>query len=149
MRIASQAETLGSDDTIGGNEPQDTQAYRLDSDLVDFIAEDDEDVESHISDSSLPGLNSAGLGSGTQAVVKAAKPKPPKKAEKIFTSDISDDDARVSSDSDDDVPIPRKVAGKKSNANVFVLDSASEDEEEPVQPRKRNRRVIDDDDDDE
>ncbi|PVI03686.1 P-loop containing nucleoside triphosphate hydrolase protein [Periconia macrospinosa] len=121
MRVASQAETLGSDDTVGVNEPQDTQAYRLDSDLVSFIAEDDEDVEGQVSDSSLPELNFAGLGSGTQAVVKSARPKPQKKAQKIFTSDVSDNDAQVSSDSDDDVPI---------------------------QPRKRARRVIDDDEDD-
>ncbi|CAI6331504.1 unnamed protein product [Periconia digitata] len=122
MRFASQAETLGSDDTVGGYEPQDTQAYRLDSDLNSFIAEDDEDAEVQMSDTSLPELNLSGVGSGTQAIVKASKPRRQKIAEKIFTSDITDNDARVSSDSDDEVPI---------------------------NPRRRVRRVIDDDDDDE
>ncbi|KAF2634942.1 P-loop containing nucleoside triphosphate hydrolase protein [Massarina eburnea CBS 473.64] len=149
MRIASQAETIGSDDTLGSDDPQDTQAYRLDSDLVGFIAEDDEDVEMQMSDSSLPGMSFSGVGNGTQAVVKAGKPKRAKKAEKIFTSDPTDDDAVVSSDSDDDVPLGRKgVKGSKTTA--VTVDSASESEyDAPVVRKKRPRRVIDDDDDDE
>ncbi|KAL5380010.1 hypothetical protein DPSP01_008049 [Paraphaeosphaeria sporulosa] len=153
MRIVSQAETLGSEDSEGAFGPQDTQAYRLDSDLVSFIAEDDENVDLPPT-SSLPGDSFSGLGKGTQAVLKAAQPKRPRKAEKIFTSDISDNDAVVSSDSDDDGPLrTSKVA--TSNARAFVIDSASEieddddDDDEPVVPRKKARRVVEDDEDDE
>jgi ATP-dependent DNA helicase MPH1 len=147
MRIASQAETIGSDDTLGADNLQDTQAYRLDSDLVSFIAEDDEDVDMEVPESSLLNTSFAGLGKGTQALVKAGRPKRPKKAEKIFTSDASDDDAIVSSDSDDDVPI-RKGGSVHVGKTVAVVDTESEDEE-PVVPKKRARRVIHDDDDDE
>ncbi|KAF2442440.1 P-loop containing nucleoside triphosphate hydrolase protein [Karstenula rhodostoma CBS 690.94] len=151
MRIASQAETIGSEDSEGAFDPQDTQAYRLDSDLVSFIAEDDENVDLPPT-SSLPGNSLNGLGKGTQAVLKAARPKRAKKAEKIFTSDISDDDAVVSSDSDDDAPLHTSKA-TTSNARAFVIDSASEieddDDDEPIVPRKRARRVVEDDDDDE
>ncbi|KAL1603719.1 3'-5' DNA helicase [Paraconiothyrium brasiliense] len=148
MRIASQAETIGSEDSAGALDPQDTQAYRLDSDLVSFIADDDENVELPPT-SSLPGHSFNGLGKGTQAVLKAAQPKRAKKVEKIFTSDISDDDAVVSSDSDDS-PL-RTSKATTSNARAFVVDSASEieDDDEPVVPRKRARRVVEDDDDDE
>jgi ERCC4-related helicase len=156
MRIASQAETIGSDDTLGADHLQDTQAYRLDSDLVSFIAEDDEDVDTEVPESSLLNTSFAGLGKGTQAVVKAGRPKRPKKAEKIFTSDASDDDAVVSSDSDDDVPIVpiRRENGAHASKAVAVVDTDSdeeeeEEEEEPVVPKKRARRVIQDDDDDE
>jgi ERCC4-related helicase len=149
MRIASQAETIGSEDSEGAFDPQDTQAFRLDSDLVSFIADDDENVDLPPT-SSLPGNSFSGLGKGTQAVLKAAQPKRPRKAEKIFTSDISDNDAVVSSDSDDDVPLRTGMAGT-SHARAFVVDSASaiDDEDEPVVPRKRARRVIEDDEDDE
>ena len=142
MRVASQAETIGSDDTQGADDLQDTQAYRLDSDLVSFIAEDDEDVDLELPESSLLNTSSIGMGKGTQAVVKAGRQKRPKRAEKIFTSDATDDDAIVSSDSDDDVPI-----SKGAKVMTFVVDTASE-EDEPIVPRKRIRRVIEDDDDD-
>ncbi|KAF2253195.1 P-loop containing nucleoside triphosphate hydrolase protein [Trematosphaeria pertusa] len=147
MRVASQAETIGSDDTVGGDEPQDTQAFRMDSDLVSFIADDDEEIEVPIS--SLPSLDLAGLGKGTQAVVKASKPKRLRKAEKIFTSDPTDDDALVTSDSDDDVPIGRQRSKGARKAMTFVVDSGSEDDvdDEPIIPRRRARRVVDDDDD--
>lgn len=150
MRVASQAETIGSQDSEGAFAPQDTQAYRLDSDLVSFIAADDEDVEDNLHPtSSLPGLDFSGLGRGTQAVLKAVQPKRPRKAEKIFTSDISDDDQVVSSDSDDESPL-RPRTGMASKANVFVVDSASElEDEEPLIPKRRARRVVQDDDDDE
>jgi ATP-dependent DNA helicase MPH1 len=151
MRLASQAIDLGSDDTLGEEDIEDTQAYRLDSDLRDFIAEDDENVS--IPDSSLPTLSLEGVGIGTQAVVMAAKPKRPRRAEKIFTSDPTDDDAIVSSDSDDDEPI-RNGNHSTSNRYVgYVVDSATEDEGDDndgppiVPPRKRARRVIDDDED--
>lgn len=151
MRIASQAETIGSEDSEGAFGPQDTQAYRLDSDLVSFIAEDDENVDLPPT-SSLPGHSFSGLGKGTQAVLKAAQAKRPKKAQKIFTSDISDDDAVVSSDSDDDAPLGTSKAAA-SNARAFVNDSASEieddEDDEPVIPRKRARRVVEDEEDDE
>ncbi|KAF2707521.1 P-loop containing nucleoside triphosphate hydrolase protein [Pleomassaria siparia CBS 279.74] len=162
MQFLSQADTIGSDDTLGGlNEVQDTQAYRFDSDLVSFIAEDDEEVGLAVS-SSLP-LLGFGLGKGTQAVVNSGK-KRPKKAVKLFSSDESDDDAIVSSDSDsdsdddDDVSVVRKGMGAEASKPMpFSVDSATEDEDEDdepiVRPRKRPRRVVlddeDDDDDDE
>lgn len=150
MRIASQADTIGSDDSIGAFQPQDTQAYKLDSDLVSFIAEDDEDVELEAyPTSSLGGMDLTGIGQGTQAVLRAARPKRPKKAEKIFTSDISDDDAVLSSDSDGNTPLRARI-GSRPNAGALVVDSEEEEEEdEPVVPMRRARRVIEDDEDDE
>ncbi|KAH4076911.1 ATP-dependent DNA helicase [Parastagonospora nodorum] len=148
FRLASQADTIGSDDTLGDDEVQDTQAYKLDSELASFIVEDEDD-DDDVPPSSLPSLDLAGLGRGTQAVVKAAQPKRAPKADKIFTSDVTDNDAVVSSDSDDDAPLVKKNAGA-SKSMAFVVDSASEDEENaPIVHRQRARRVIDDDDDDE
>jgi ERCC4-related helicase len=147
FRLASQADTIGSDDTLGDDEVQDTQAYKLDSELASFIVEDEDDDD--VPPSSLPSLDLAGLGRGTQAVVNAAQPKRAPKADKIFTSDVTDDDAVVSSDSDDDAPLVKKNAGA-SKSLAFVVDSASEDEENaPVVHRQRARRVIEDDEDDE
>ncbi|KAF1912589.1 hypothetical protein BDU57DRAFT_522958 [Ampelomyces quisqualis] len=144
--IASQADTIGSDDTIGDDEIQDTQAYKMDSELASFIVEDNEEAD--VLPSSLPSLDMSGIGRGTQALVKAARPKRASKAEKIFTSDPTDDDAVVSSDSDDDAPLvrPGSVA---SNKLAFVVDSSSGEDESPVVPRQRARRVIEDDEDDE
>jgi ERCC4-related helicase len=147
MRVASQADTIGSDDTIGAHDLQDTQAYRLDSDLVSFIAEDDENLDAEVSDSSLPNASFAGLGKGTQAVVKAARPKRRKQAGKIFSSDSTDDDAIVSSDSDNDLPTLRGAAPDASKVAISILDSAS-DEDGPIVPRKRGRRIVRDEDDD-
>ena len=147
FHIASQADTIGSDDTLGEDEPQDTQAYLLDSELASFIVEGDE--EEVAPTSSLPSLDLSGLGAGTQAVVKAGRPKRTPKRQKIFTSDASDDDAVVSSDSDDDAPLAKPVAGA-SRKQLVVVDSASElEDDEPIFPRKRARRIIDDDTDDE
>lgn len=145
-QIASQADTVGSDDTIGYDEIQDTQAYKMDSELASFIVEDNEEAD--VLPSSLPSLDMSGVGRGTQAVVKAARPKRAPKAEKIFTSDPTDDDAVVSSDSDDDVPLVRPGSGA-SNKLAFVVDSSSGEEEVVVVPRQRTRRVIEDDEDDE
>ncbi|PSN63448.1 P-loop containing nucleoside triphosphate hydrolase protein [Corynespora cassiicola Philippines] len=150
MRIASQADTIGSQDTMDGDAPQDTQAYLLDSELASFIVED-EDVE--MPPSSLPSLDfGSGLGKGTQAVVRSAtKKRRPQRVEKIFTSDPTDNEAVVSSDSDDDdVPMARDRGGSKARA--LVVDSESEEEEmqdSPIVARKRARRVIEDDDEDE
>jgi ERCC4-related helicase len=143
FRIASQADTIGSDDTMGEMELQDPQAYLLDSELASFIVEDEDDDDVPVS--SLPSLDLAGFGRGTQAVVKAARPKRAPRAEKLFTSDPTDDDAVVSSDSDDDVPLDRPAPG----ASKMVLDSDTEEEEEhsPVVIRQRARRVIEDDED--
>ncbi|KAH8725310.1 hypothetical protein GQ44DRAFT_707504 [Phaeosphaeriaceae sp. PMI808] len=136
FHIASQADTIGSDDTIGADEIQDTQAYKLDSELASFIVEDEDDVD--IPPSSLPSLDLSCVGKSTQAIVKAALPRRAPKADKIFTSDVTDNDAVVSSDSDEDGP--REL--------VFVVDSASEDDGvAPTVPRQRARRVVDDDDD--
>jgi hypothetical protein len=143
FRIASQADTIGSDDTLG-DEPEDTQAWKQDSELASFIIEN-EDEEEDIPPSSLPSLDLSGIGRGTQAVLKAARPKRPPRAEKLFTSDPTDDDAIVSSDSDDDAPLVRSEPGVDRKPAV-VVDSSSE-EDEPVVRRQRVRRVIDDDED--
>ncbi|KAH7076593.1 hypothetical protein BKA63DRAFT_510361 [Paraphoma chrysanthemicola] len=146
FHIASQADTIGSDDTVGEDEIQDTQAYKLDSELASFIVEDEEDLEIPVS--SLPSLDLFGVGAGTQAVVKAARPKKAPKAAKIFTSDPTDDDAVVSSDSDDGPSFIKSGAGA-SKSLAFVVESESEEEDDgPVAPRQRARRVIDDDEDD-
>jgi len=144
FRIASQADTIGSDDTIGEDEMQDTQAYRMDSELASFIVED-EDVEVPVS--SLPSLDLSGVGQGTQAVIKGARPKRTPMREKIFTSDITDNDAVVSSDSDDDDDDDVQLVTLGPSAKpVFVVDSDAVEEESMV-PRRRRRRVIDDEDD--
>jgi ERCC4-related helicase len=146
FHVASQADTIGSDDTIGDDEVQDTQAYKLDSELASFIVEDGEDVD--VPASSLPSLDLSGLGKGTQAVVKAARSKRALRAEKLFTSDPTDDDAIVTSDSDDDLPFVKPGAGA-SKKLAFVVDSTSEDNQDsPIVPRQRARRVIEDDEDD-
>jgi hypothetical protein len=143
--MASQADTIGSDDTMGEDELQDPQAYLLDSELASFIVEDEDEV---VPTSSLPDLDLSGLGRGTQAVVKAARPKRAPRAEKLFTSDPTDDDAVVSSDSDNDVPPGRPALGA-SKKQAMVLDSdTEEDEHSPVVIRQRARRVIEDDEDD-
>jgi ERCC4-related helicase len=149
FHVASQADTIGSDDTMGEDEPQDTQAYLLDSELASFIVEGDEKEE--VPPSSLPSIDLFGIGAGTQAVVKSARPKKTPRREKIFTSDPTDDDAVISSDSDDDEPLvkPRAVAGT-SRKQAFVVESTSEaEQDEPAVSRKRTRRVIMEDSDDE
>jgi ERCC4-related helicase len=148
FHVASQADTIGSDDTIGDDEVQDTQAYKLDSELASFIVEDEEEVD--IPASSLPSLDPSGLGRGTQAVVRAAQPRRAPRAEKIFTSDPTDDDAIVTSDSDDDAPLVRSGVGA-SRKLALIVDSASEADNDaegsPLVPRQRVRRVIEDDED--
>jgi len=144
FRLPSQADTIGSDDTLGADEPEDPLAWQNDSELASFIIEGEE--EEVVPTSSLPSIDIFGVGAGTQAVVKAAtKPKRTPRREKLFTSDITDDDAVVSSDSDDDAPLVKKGASRK---DAVVLDSDSEVEEDaPVVQRKRGRRIIDDDSD--
>ncbi|KAF2132539.1 P-loop containing nucleoside triphosphate hydrolase protein, partial [Dothidotthia symphoricarpi CBS 119687] len=146
FRIASQADTIGSDDTFGDDEIQDTQAYKLDSELASFIVEDEDDDD--IPPSSLPNLDLSGLGRGTQAVVMAARPGRRPVAEKLFTSDVTDNDAIVSSDSDEDAPLVRTCVGVGANKRAaVVVDSASEDDDAPVVSRKKGRWVVDDDED--
>ncbi|KAF2118268.1 hypothetical protein BDV96DRAFT_569567 [Lophiotrema nucula] len=152
MRFASQADTIGSDDTLGADEPQDTQAYLQDSDLASFIADDEEEVFEGLT-SSLPKSSMNGLGRGTQAVLEATKPPRRTKADKIFTSDPTDDDAIVSSDSDSDAQLRKgksKVKGVMfGKARAVVVDSASEDDDAAlVQPIRRARRIVDSDDED-
>lgn len=145
FHVASQADTIGSDDTMGEDEIEDAQAYLMDSELASFIVEDEEEVD--VPASSLPSLDLFGVGQSTQAIVRAAQPKRTPRREKIFTSDPTDDDAVVSSDSDDDEPhVKPRVGASKQQA--FVVDSASEDDlEAPVMPKRRTRRVITDDED--
>ncbi|EDU50580.1 helicase C-terminal domain containing protein [Pyrenophora tritici-repentis Pt-1C-BFP] len=130
FRLASQADTIGSDDTAGADEPQDTQAYLLDSELASFIVE--EGVEEIVPTSSLPSIDFNGVGAGTQAVVKAARPKRTPRREKIFTSDVTDNDAVVSSDSDDESPLKKPGNGLVQDAPIHVeglgrqIDAASD-----------------------
>lgn len=123
---------------------QDAQAYKLDSELASFIVEDEEEVD--VPSSSLPSLHLSGVGASTQAIVKAAQPRRVPKAAKIFTSDPTDDDAVVSSDSNDDVPPIRLGSGLNKKLAVIVDSSSYEEEDKPV-PRQRTRRIIDDEDD--
>jgi ERCC4-related helicase len=147
FHLASQADTIGSDDTMGEDEPQDPQAYLLDSELASFIVEGEEEEE--IPASSLPSIDMFGVGAGTQALVKSARPKKTPRREKIFTSDPTDDDAVVSSDSDDDVPLVKPGPGA-SKKEAFVVDSDSDSEaEKPAVLKKRARRIIQDDSDEE
>lgn len=158
-RIASQADTIGSEDTIGEDEIQDTQAYKLDSELASFIVEDEDDDD--VPASSLPNLDLSGLGKGTQAVVMAARSKHRPVAAKLFTSDVTDNDAIVSSDSDDDdddddvslvKPGGRAGVNRKTAVVVdsdSVLEDDDDEDDEPVVSRKRGRWVVDDDDEDE
>ncbi|KAF2203740.1 P-loop containing nucleoside triphosphate hydrolase protein [Delitschia confertaspora ATCC 74209] len=159
MRLASQAESLGSQDTVHSDAlPDNTQAYRLDSDLRDFIASEDEEEVEQAPSSSLPQLNfgdsfnsAMGLGKGTQAVVHSAKKKQRggRKLEKIFTSDVTDQGGvELSSDNEDDEVIPR--ANKRKNAVVIESETEGDEEgeaDEPVRPVKRVRRVVMDDED--
>ncbi|UPX11523.1 DNA helicase [Ascochyta rabiei] len=146
--VASQADTIGSDDTNDGEE-EDPSLWKLDSELNSFIVDGTVEEEDEVPASSLPGLDFNGLGKATQAMIRSAtKPKRSVKAEKLFTSDITDDDAVVSSDSDDDAPLV-KLGGDANGKLAFVVASDSEEESAPVVPRKRARRVIDDDEDDE
>ncbi|KAG9188701.1 ATP-dependent DNA helicase MPH1 [Alternaria panax] len=145
FHLPSQADTIGSDDTMGVNEAEDPLAWQNVSELASFIVEEEE--EEVVPTSSLPSIDIFGVGAGTQAVVKAARPKRTPRREKLFTSDVTDDDAVVSSDSDDDVMVIRRGAGA-SKTGAVVVDSDSEpDEDEPVVSRKRGRRIIDDDSD--
>lgn len=148
FQLPSQAVDLGSQDTEGEYDLDDTQAYLMDSDLCSFIARDDEDVDAP-PDSSLPDFDMAGFGRGTQAVVRsAARKKSQRKMPlKLFTSDATDNgNVTVSSDSDDE-PVGRKAAHRPT---PFVVDSDSDEDEDevPLVPRKRARRVIDSDDED-
>lgn len=147
FRMASQADTIGSEDSFDGEE-EDPSLWKMDSELNSFIV-DGTIEEDDVPASSLPGLDFNGLGKATQAMIRSAtKPKRPVRAEKLFTSDITENDVVVSSDSDDDAPLlkPREGANRKS---AFVIDSASEGTISPAVKRKRIRRVIDDDEDDE
>ncbi|KAF2277396.1 P-loop containing nucleoside triphosphate hydrolase protein [Westerdykella ornata] len=147
MRLASQAIDLGSHDTSGEEDVEDTQAYLNDSFLRSFIADDDEEVDAP--ESSLPSLN-FGPGKGTQAVVQAAKSKKPRRMEKIFTSDPTDVDVVMSSDSEDETPARgKKMIGLNQRIGYTVdSDEDQEDDGRVLPPTKRVRRVIDDDDDD-
>jgi ERCC4-related helicase len=145
FRLASQADTIGSDDTLGADEPEDPLAWQNESELASFIVEEEE--EEVVPTSSLPSIDIFGVGAGTQAVVKAARPKRTPRREKLFTSDITDDDAVVSSDSDDAEPLAKHGAGARRKEAVVLDSDAEAEENEPVVPRKRGRRIIDDDSD--
>jgi ATP-dependent DNA helicase MPH1 len=154
FHVASQADTIGSQDTLADGEVEDPSLWKQDSELASFIVdgtmleEEEEEEEEEVPMSSLPGLDFNGLGKATQAMIRSAtKPKRPARMEKLFTSDITDNDAVVSSDSDDVAPLLRPGRGATKKQAV-VVDSTSE-ASSPVMQRKRVRRVIDDDEDDE
>lgn len=147
FHIASQADTIGSQDTLADGELEDPSLWKMDSDLNSFIV-DGTIVEEDIPASSLPNIDFNGLGKATQAMIRSAsKAKRPARVEKLFTSDITDNDAVVSSDSDDDAPLINPGRGA-SNRPTYVIDSTSE-VSSPVVQRQRKRRVIEDDDSDE
>lgn len=149
FHVASQADTIGSQDTFADGDEEDPSLWKQDSELASFIvdgttAEEEEEIPA----SSLPGLDFNGLGKATQAMIRSAtKSKRPIRAEKLFTSDITDNDAVVSSDSDDGAPLAELSKGMNKKP-TYIIDSASE-VSSPVLLRKRARRVIEDDDDDE
>ncbi|KAJ4382864.1 3'-5' DNA helicase [Didymella sp. IMI 355093] len=149
FHLASQADTIGSQDTFADGELEDPSLWKQDSDLASFIVEGTMmEEEEEVPPSSLPGLDFNGLGNATQAMIRSAtKAKRPVRAERLFTSDITDNDAVVSSDSNDDVPLVKSGKGAIKKP-TYIIDSASE-VSSPVQQRKRARRVIEDDEDDE
>jgi ERCC4-related helicase len=153
FRVASQADTIGSQDTFADGEEEDPSLWKQDSELASFIVdgtmmEEEEEEEEEAPASSLPGLDFNGLGKATQAMIRSAtKQKRSVMAEKLFTSDITDNDAVVSSDSDDDAPLVKPGQGENKRP-TYIIDSASE-VSSPVVQRKRARRIIEDDDDDE
>ncbi|KAF2750612.1 P-loop containing nucleoside triphosphate hydrolase protein [Sporormia fimetaria CBS 119925] len=142
-RLATQGVDLGSQDTESDGEHNDTLAYLDDSELRSFIAADEEDVDIP-DDSSLPDLDSGGLGRGTQAIVKQSRAKRPERVQKLFTSDITEDDMVVSSDKDDGMPTLPGV-------NTRQTWAASSDSEAGVKAavpaRRRACRVVTDDED--
>ncbi|KAJ4987411.1 type III restriction enzyme [Stagonosporopsis vannaccii] len=147
FHLASQADTIGSQDTMADGKSEDLSLWKMDSDLNSFIV-DSTIVEEDVPASSLPNLDFNGLGKATQAMIRSAtKPKRLGRVEKLFTSDITENDAVVSSDTDDDAPLanPGRGANKKPTC---IIDSTSE-ASSPVVQRQRVRRVIQDDDSDE
>ena len=156
FRIGSQADTIGSQDTLADGEVEDPSLWKQDSELASFIVDGTtlEEEEEEVPASSLPGLDFNGLGKATQAMIRSAtKAKKPARMEKLFTSDITENDAVVDSDSDsdsdsdDDAPLVKPGRGASKKQTV-VVDSTSE-ASSPILQRKRVRRVIDDDEDDE
>jgi len=135
---------------MADGEPEDQSLWKLDSDLNSFIVEGTLVEEEEVLASSLPNLDFNGLGKATQAMIRSAtKPKRPARFEKLFTSDITDNDAVVSSDSDSDDDAPLVNAGRAAKKKpTHVIDTTSE-ASSPVVQRQRVRRVIQDDDSDE
>ncbi|OCK81240.1 P-loop containing nucleoside triphosphate hydrolase protein [Lepidopterella palustris CBS 459.81] len=129
MRIHSQAITLGSD--TEGTEPEGNE--ELDSELADFIADDDEAIE--MVSSSLPAIDSSVsggmVGDGDGGAVRTKKFYVEREA--------------VSSEEDDELPDASTLVGKRKPATLEVIDT-DEDEEPVTRQRKRARRVADEDD---
>lgn len=149
MRVLSQAITLGSD--TEGTEP-DKDEEELDSELADFIA-DDEEALAMVS-SSLPGLEAldgslgAGAGVGTETgrgrggggggggVREKAFYVP----QRLWSSD----------EEDEELPDVSTLVGKRIEVHEILDDDEEEEEEEEepvVRPRKRVRKVVEEDED--
>jgi len=149
MRVLSQAITLGSD--TEGTEP-DKDEEELDSELADFIADDEEALA--VVSSSLPGLETldgslgAGVGVGTGtgrgrgdggggggggAVREKAFYVP----QRLWSSD----------EEDEELPDVSTLVGKRVEVHEILDDDEEEEEEPVVRPRKRVRRVVEEDED--
>ncbi|KAF2146749.1 uncharacterized protein K452DRAFT_314977 [Aplosporella prunicola CBS 121167] len=116
MRIRSQGITLGTSDTEGEDEMED---YRLDSELADFIVDDEE--QTRAPSSSLPSIQYSS--------------RKPSRLSKV---------QRVESDSDDDDELPdisSLVQRKKSpvGRETVVVDS---DEAETTRRQQKRRRMV-------
>ncbi|KAL1383760.1 hypothetical protein HDK64DRAFT_40195 [Phyllosticta capitalensis] len=134
MRIATQGINLGTQHTDGFDEPEDEQ---LDSELLSFIADDNEEVQ--VFSSSLPGR--------------------PRKPVKLFSdSQDYDDDPRHNQhgyanedDEEDDLPDigallkkpGHRISRGQATAKVAASSSDSEDDEVVRQPQRR-RLVVED-----
>ncbi|OCK87564.1 P-loop containing nucleoside triphosphate hydrolase protein [Cenococcum geophilum 1.58] len=151
MRVLSQAITLGSD--TEGTEP-DKDEEELDSELVDFIADDEEALA--VVSSSLPGLETLdgslragvgvgvgigtgrGRGDGGGGGGGAVREKAFYVPQRLWSSD----------EEDEELPDVSTLVGKRVEVHEILDDDEEEgeEEEEPaVRPRKRVRRVVEED----
>lgn len=148
MRVLSQAITLGSD--TEGTEP-DKDEEELDSELADFIADDEEALA--VVSSSLPGLETLDGSSGAGVGVGTGTGRGRGDGgggggvrEKAFYVP----QRLWSSDEDEELPDVSTLVGKRVEVHEILDDDEEEEEveKEPVvRPRKRVRRVVEEDED--
>ncbi|KAF2808565.1 uncharacterized protein BDZ99DRAFT_464429 [Mytilinidion resinicola] len=137
MRIPSQAETLGSD--TSGSEPEQEE---FDSELADFVADDDEVIGEF--SSSLPNIDSA---NGSLTIPKVTKgiSKVQTKTPMFYISQEV-----VSGDEDEELPDPSTLVSKRKPEVIEDDDDGDDDDDNDVpvvRQRKRIRRIVDDDSD--